>query len=178
MTWICIPRNSSVIKVKIKSAFYINDVIRMKERKLPPKVKIIEALSAVADERIIIEDLLSKEWKCKSASSPWKTYKILYNEKENAILSNDSWTTNQWFLWYPAIAFLLKIWKLKYDERILEMMKDIDRADIKEKVHKDYESSYRLILWNLHMQWFNVDYFISQVENIYNQISELHLKIM
>ena len=73
---------------------------------------------------------------------------------------------------------LLKIWKLKYDERILEMMKDIDRADIKEKVHKDYESSYRLILWNLHMQWFNVDYFISQVENIYNQISELHLKIM
>jgi hypothetical protein len=33
----------------------------MKERKLPPKVKIIEALSAVADERITVEDLLSKE---------------------------------------------------------------------------------------------------------------------
>jgi hypothetical protein len=44
-----------------KSAFYINDIIKMKERKLPPKVKIIEALSAVADERITIEDLLSKE---------------------------------------------------------------------------------------------------------------------
>jgi hypothetical protein len=60
VTKICIPRNSS-IKPKIKSAFYINDIIKMKERKLPPKVKIIEALSAVADERIIIEDLLSKE---------------------------------------------------------------------------------------------------------------------
>jgi hypothetical protein len=33
----------------------------MQERKLPPKVKIIEALSAVADDRIIVEDLLSKE---------------------------------------------------------------------------------------------------------------------
>jgi hypothetical protein len=44
-----------------KSAFYINDIIKMKERKLPPKVKIIEALSAVADERITIEDLLSKK---------------------------------------------------------------------------------------------------------------------
>jgi hypothetical protein len=33
----------------------------MKERKLPPKVKIIEALSAVADGRVTIEDLLSKE---------------------------------------------------------------------------------------------------------------------
>jgi hypothetical protein len=26
------------------------------------------------------------------------------------------------------------------------------------------------------MEWFNVDYFISQVENIYNQIYELHLQ--
>lgn len=148
----------------------------MKERKLPPKVKIIEALSVVADDRIIIQDLLSKEWKCKSSSTPWKTYRILYNEKENSIISNDSWSTNQWFLWYPAIAFLLKIWKLKYDESILKMVKNTDWIKIKWLVHKDYESSYRLILWNLHLQWFNVDYFISQIENIYNQISELHLE--
>jgi hypothetical protein len=100
----------------------------------------------------------------------------LYNEKENSIISNDSWSTNQWFLWYPAIAFLLKIWKLKYDESILEMVKDTDWIKIKWLVHKDYESSYRLILWNLHLQWFNVDYFISQVEYIYSQISELHLE--
>jgi hypothetical protein len=99
----------------------------------------------------------------------------LYNEKENTISSNDSGSTNQGFLWYPAIAFLLKIWKLKYDESILEMMKDINRTDIKEKVHKDYESSYRLVLWNLHMQWYNVDYFISQVEYIYDQIPDLYL---
>jgi hypothetical protein len=33
----------------------------MKERKLPPKVKIIEALSVIADDRITVEDLLSKE---------------------------------------------------------------------------------------------------------------------
>lgn len=148
----------------------------MKEWELPPKVKIIEALSAVADKRIIIEDLLSNEWKCISSSTPWKSYKIFYNEKENQIYSNDSWSTNQWFLWYPAIAFLLKIWKLKYNESILEMVKDTDWIRIKWLVHKDYESSYRLILWNLYMERFNVNHFISQIEYIYNQISELHLK--
>ena len=148
----------------------------MKERKLPPKVKIIEALSAVADGRVTIEDLLSKEWKCSSSSTPWKVYKIIYNEKENQIFSNDSWSTNQWFLWYPAIAFLLKIWKLNYNKDILGMLKNIDRADIKEKVHKDYESMFRIVLWNLHMQWYNVDYFTAKIENIYNQISELHLE--
>ena len=148
----------------------------MNERKLPPKIKIIEALSALADNRISVEDLLSNEWKCSSASSPWKIYKILYNEKEKTISSNDSLSINQWFLWYPAIAFLLKIWKLEFDESILEMVKDTNRIDIKEKVRKDYESMFRLVLWKLHMDWYNVDYFISQVDNIYNQISDLHLK--
>jgi hypothetical protein len=133
-------------------------------------------LSAVADGRIIVEDLLSNEWKCYSASSPWKSYKILYNEKENTISSNDSWSINQQFLWYPAIAFLLKIWKIEYDKSILEMTKNINWIDIKEKVRKDFESSYRVILWNLLMQWYNVDYYISQIENIYNQISDMHLK--
>jgi hypothetical protein len=33
----------------------------MKERKLPPKVKIIEALSVIAADRITVQDLLSKE---------------------------------------------------------------------------------------------------------------------
>lgn len=148
----------------------------MTERRLPPKIKIIEALSAVADERIIIEGLLANEGKCFSVSSPWKVYKIQYNEKENTILSNDSWSTDQNFLWYPAIAFLLKIWKLKYDKTILEMVKDINRVNIKEKVNKDYESMFRLVLWSLHMQWLNVDYLISQIDDIYNQISELHLE--
>ena len=148
----------------------------MTERNLPPKVKIIEALSAVADERIIIQDLLSKEWKCNSASSPWKVYKILYNEKNNTISSNDSLSINQWFLWYPAIAFLLKIWKIKYDEWIIEMLKNLNRIEIKEKVRKDYESMFRLILWKLHIEWYNVDYFISQIDYIYKQISELQLK--
>ena len=149
----------------------------MKDRKLPPKVKIIEALCAVADERVTIEDLLSKEWKCISSSTPWKVYKIIYNEKENQIYSNDSWSTNQWFLWYPAIAFLLKIWKLKYDGSILKMIKNTNWIKIKWLALKDYESSYRLFLWNLHIEWFNVDNFVSQIEYIYKQISELHLKI-
>ena len=148
----------------------------MKERKLPPKVKIIEALSAVADERIIVEDLLSSEWKCSSASNPWKIYKILYNEKENTISSNDNWSINQWFLWYPSIAFLIKIWKLDYDKSILNMLDEMDWKKMKVQVNKDNESLYRLVLWNLYIKWCDVDYFVSQIEYIYNQISEFHLE--
>ena len=59
-----------LMRKTIKSAFYISYIIDMKERKLPPKVKIIEALSAVADERIIVDDLLINDGKCFSASNP------------------------------------------------------------------------------------------------------------
>lgn len=148
----------------------------MKERRLPPKVKIIEALSAVADERIIVDDLLTSEGKCFSASNQWKIYEIHYNDEENTISSNDNWSIEQQFLWYPSIAFILKIWKIKYDESILEIMENIDWLKMKEQVNKDHESLYRLVLWNFHMAWYNVDYFVSQVEYIYDQISELHLK--
>ena len=147
----------------------------MIERKLPPKVKIVEALSAISDNRIVIDDLLWNEWKCFSISDSWKIYRIIYDEKENVISSNDNWSVEQWFLWYPSIAFLLKKWKIKYDKSILEMLKDINRVKIKWLVNKDYESSFRLVLWNLYMSGCNVDYFISQIENIYSQISQLHL---
>ena len=150
----------------------------MEEWKLPPKIKVIEALAAVADNRVVNDDLLKNEWKCFSVSTPWKTYTILYDEKNNTISSNDSWSVNQSFLWYPAIAFLLKIWKIKFDESILEMVENIDWIKIKWLVHKDYESSYRLILGNIYMEWFDVNYFVSQIENICSQILELHLSIM
>jgi hypothetical protein len=56
------------------------------------------------------------------------------------------------------------------------MLKNINRIKMKEQVNKDHESLYRLVLWNFHMAWYNVDYFVSQVEYIYNQIYELKLK--
>jgi len=150
---------------------------KMQEWKLPPKIKIIEALSAVADERVIDNALLPNEWKCFSVSTPWKTYTILYDEKNNVISSNDSWSVNQSFLWYPAVAFLLKIWKLKYDEDVLVMLEDIDWLKLKVQVNKDYESLFRLLLWNLHMKWYNVDYLVAQVDEIYNQLKNLHLQM-
>lgn len=149
----------------------------MHEWKLPPKIKIIEALAAVADERVVNDALLPNEWKCFSVSTPWKTYTIMYDEKNNTISSNDSGSVNQSFLWYPAISFLLKIWKLKYDVDVLAMLENIDWLKLKVQVNKDYESLFRLLLWNLHMKWYNVDYLVAQVDLIYEQLKDLHLKM-
>lgn len=149
----------------------------MEEWKLPPKIKIIEALAAVADDRVISDDLLTNEWKCYSVSTPWKTYTILYDDKTGVISSNDSWSVNQSFLWYPAVAFLLKIWKLKYDRDVLAMLQNIDWLKMKVQVNKDYESLFRLLLGNLHINWYNVDYLIAQVDQIYGQLHDLHLKM-
>lgn len=148
----------------------------MTNRDMPPKIKIIEALSAVADDRIKNDALLPNEWKCLSSSTPWKIYTIFYDEKNNAISSNDSWTIIQHYLWYPAIAFLLKIWKIDFDKKILEVLKNIDWSKLKSQTNKNYEDSFRLILWNLHLSGYDVDFVISQVEYIYNQLLDFQLK--
>jgi hypothetical protein len=81
----------------------------MTQRNLPPKIKIYEALGAVADGRVEIDGIFTYKGICFSASTSEKLYTINYNPDTNVIVSNDSGSVNQGYLGYPAIAFLLKI---------------------------------------------------------------------
>ncbi|MDR0650344.1 MAG: hypothetical protein LBG59_02840 [Candidatus Peribacteria bacterium] len=78
-------------------------------RTLPPKLKIYEALGAIADERVELDGIFTHQGRCASASTPGKIYTITYISDAHIITSNDSGSLNQGFLGYPAIAFLLKI---------------------------------------------------------------------
>jgi hypothetical protein len=78
-------------------------------RNLPPKIKIYEALGAIADQRVELDGMFANQGKCFSVSSNRKSYTISYNPETNVIISNDSGSIQQGYIGYPAIAFLLKI---------------------------------------------------------------------
>jgi hypothetical protein len=80
-----------------------------KLRNLPPKLKVYEALGALADGRVEVEGIFTYEGRCFSASTSGRSYTISYNPDTNIIISNDSGSLNQGYLGYPVIAFLLKI---------------------------------------------------------------------
>ena len=145
-------------------------------RKLPPKLKIYEALWAIADERIKIDGILAYQGTVYSASSKGKSYTISYNPDTNIVSSNDNGSVHQGYLGYPIIAFFLKNWKLNYNTEILPMLKNIDRIEIKQQVNKSHEESLRVLLGKLFQQGFDVDVLVRECENIYQQLEKLQLQ--
>ncbi len=149
----------------------------MAERKLPPKVKIYEALWAVADERIHMEWFFSNEAKCYSSS--WnKFYTIKYDPDKRAIMMNDNGSYWNGYLGYPGIAFLMEKWVLLYDPEFAFMLKGIAWKDINQKFKNDFDKTILYILENLKNKWLDVDGIGREVDDIYEQIETLHMKIL
>lgn len=78
----------------------------------PPVIKIYEALWAIADNRIKVENYLNFYCAKNYSSSKWKYYISEFDTNSNSIVSNDNWSYWKWYLWYPSIALLFKIWVL------------------------------------------------------------------
>lgn len=146
-------------------------------RELPPKIKIYEALWCVADDRIQITWLLNNEAKCYS-SSLWKFYIIKYNADQNSIITNDNGSYWKWYLWYPAIAFLMKIWKISYDEIFSDALKWIKRKDINQNFKNNFDKTADHIHSIILSKWLDLNLFIQDIDNIYSQIEKFNLKIL
>ncbi len=109
--------------------------------KVPPKVKVLEALGAIADGRIKIID----ETKAEVTSSEGdRKYKVYYYEKLNAANSTDNGTKFRHYVGYPIIAFLMLKGKLSFNKKFAEALKGIDWKAINEKF-KNYEKTIEYV---------------------------------
>ncbi len=100
--------------------------------KIPPRIKVLEALTCIADGKIEI-----KNNKARVVSSLGdREYTVIYDEKKNAIFSNDNGSIYRGYLGYPAIAFLMVKGKLPYNEKIAKALRDIKWRLLNEKYKK------------------------------------------
>lgn len=137
--------------------------------KIPPIIKVYEALGAIADERITVVRNIAKI----VSSSGGKTYEVIYNDGEQAITANDNGSYWQGYLGYPAIAFLMKKGVLKYDEDIAQLFKGIAWKDINTKFKDDYVKTEAYLKEQLGEQsWSNAQEF---TKDTLVQIQELNL---
>jgi hypothetical protein len=149
----------------------------MTQRKLPPKIKIYEALWSIADGRIKISSLLENEGKCYSSSGN-KYYIIKYDEATNAIMTNDNGSYWKWYLWYPAIAFLMKKWIITYNEAYSQLLKGIARKDINQKFDNDFDKTIEYILDMLLVNAIDKKSFLQEIDHIYHYIEQLNLNML
>lgn len=114
----------------------------MQKWKHPPLIKIYEALGAVADGRIEVTGDQAKIY----SSSGNKFYTVRYDPTTKSIMANDNGSFWKGYLGYPAIAFLMKIRVLPYEEEVGVLLKDINWKDINQHYKNDFDKTLGFIL--------------------------------
>ena len=139
----------------------------------PPIIKIYEALGCLADERIE-ENGQIKVY----SSSRNKFYIVQYSAKDRAIMTNDNGSYWKGYLGYPAIAYLMKIGQIKYDEKFSKALKGIKWKDLNQKFKNDFDKTIEHIRKGLLLQGINLKEFDEEINNILEQIKKLDLNLL
>ena len=126
---------------------------------MPPRIKILEALGTIADERIKVKGNTATV----ESSMHEKTYSVAFDK--DSITSNDNGSFYKGYLGYPSIAFLMLKGILPYDEKIAKSLKDIKWKELNEKI-KDYNKVELIIktkVARLGIKQNQIDDFITKV---------------
>ncbi|HDI02232.1 MAG TPA: hypothetical protein ENF93_01150, partial [Ignisphaera sp.] len=88
--------------------------------RLPPRIKVLEALGAIADKRINIID----SYRAKVVSSDGsRIYTVIVDLAKGLVYSDDNGTKYRGYVGYPIIAFLMLQGVLPFDRKISEALK-------------------------------------------------------
>lgn len=99
----------------------------------PPRVKVLEALGAIADGRVNVID----EKRCTVISSEGnKTYMVYVDLERGLAYSNDNGTLYRSYIGYPIISFLMLKNVIPYDQEIALKLKDIKWKTLNENYKK------------------------------------------
>lgn len=139
----------------------------------PPLNKVYEALGAIADNRVEVEDNTAKVY----SSSRSKYYDVEYDPSKNEITSNDNASFWVGYLGYPSIAFLLAKGIVGYDKKLLEYLEGFAWKDINQKYKNDFEKTDAYIDTQIVKKYgIDIGDFHQKLHAILEQVMALKLK--
>jgi hypothetical protein len=141
--------------------------------KMPPKAKIYEALSAVADKRVSITGHTTAQV---LSSSRDKTYDVEWSEDYSEITANDNASYWQGYTGYPIIAVLLHTGRIPFNPHIAQRLADIPWKSVNQKFKRDYGKAINHILDGIEAQGGDRMEIAREVEKIYEQLGTLQLQ--
>lgn len=114
----------------------------MTKWKIPPIIKVYEALGCIADDRVELDGNSAKVF----SSSRGKFYTVTYDSERNAIMANDNGSYWQGYLGYPAIAFLMKKEVIAFDQKVASALAGIAWKDVNTKFKNDYTKTVAYLM--------------------------------
>jgi hypothetical protein len=144
--------------------------------KLPPKEKIYEAFSVLADERYTLVENSATI----SSSDGKKQYSVEWVPAEKPdhalkITSNDNASYWQGYMGYPIIAVLMILKKIQFNGEIVHHFKDIPWNALNKAGKNDYAAVAAKVLSKIEDRK-EVDLITREVENIFHQLEGLKLE--
>lgn len=103
--------------------------------KLPPAAKVYEAYSAIADQRVVLQE--QEAYVISSDQS--KRYTVRF--KENIYSSNDNASVWQHYAGYPILAVLMLQKRLPLHEELLPQFANVNWKALNTKYHNHYEQA-------------------------------------
>ena len=106
--------------------------------KMPPPIKIYEALGAIGDGRVRLED---ERRALVTSSEGDKTYQVEIGGDGREVSSNDNASYWQGYLGYPAIAVLLLRGLYRPPANVIDALAGISWKEINRRLKNDYDAT-------------------------------------
>lgn len=135
---------------------------------VPPRIKVYEALSCVGDDRIEIEG----EHGFVTSSTRNKVYEVAYDEATEEIMANDNGSYYVGYLGYPAIAYLMAMGELPFNERFAEALAGIPWKDWNQRYDNDYDKTMNDVFTRLEESGVDIDAVRSFVDRVMSAVEE------
>lgn len=142
--------------------------------KLPPIIKVYEALGCLADDRIHVDGNTAKVY----SSSGNKFYTVTYDPNISAIMCNDNGSYWQGYLGYPAIAYLLKIGLIPHSPALANLLKGIKWKDLNQAFKNDFAKTEKYCQELVTQRGGDLPTFLAEVAGIHNHLADQPLNIL
>ena len=142
--------------------------------RLPPSIKVLEALSAIVDGRVVVLD--EKRAKVYSSDGS-RVYRVYVDTQHGVVYSDDNGTKYRKYVGYPIIAFLMIRGVLPFDEKLANVLKGIPWRKLNETL-RSYAAVERVVKEIVKSRGVNpeeLDRFVSKVMSSLSSL-ELHLR--
>ena len=114
--------------------------------KLPPRAKVFEAFTAVADGRVRLTGPGSATV---TSSGGEKTYDVGWSEDGRTVTANDNASYWQGYLGYPIVAVLLARGELHAGEDAVAALAGVPWHELNQRYKRDYDAAVAHVLGEL-----------------------------
>ena len=141
--------------------------------KLPPRAKVFEAFSAVADGRVRLTGPGSATV---TSSGGDRVYDVEWSADGRTIAANDNASYWQGYLGYPALAVLLERGELRAGEDVVRALAGVPWHDLNKRFKRDYDAAVAAVLAELPADGPDLATIERAVDDVVEQLAALDLQ--